>query len=283
MSIGKTVSKTIRLGIEAGSHTFDVAVKHGIKGVPIYSDQLVKDGVEKTLAPLKERGLEVCQIGAFGYNPLSTDEAEQARQTNALEQIIPMANDTGCSYIVICGGNYHPSGFGAADLRNFEAASLDKIAKKLEPLLKLAEKHDVKISIEAYLKTAINSPESFLTLWQKLSSDALRVNVDVTSLYDVRDVWNAQQSVEKTCRGLAGHYGLGHIKDVALAEGFHVHMGLGPLGSSNTDWSQVLSLMAPNMPDDSWLILEHVSTLEEADSSLGILRDAAEKAGIVLS
>jgi sugar phosphate isomerase/epimerase len=272
----------VRLGIEAGSHTLDVAVQHGIKGVPIYIDSLVNDGLEKTLAPLKERGLEVCQIGAFGYNPLSTDEEAQEKQTRMLEQAIPLANDTGCSYIVICGGNYHPSGFGAADPRNFRPDALDKIAKKLEPLVKLAEKHEVKLSIEAYLKTAINSPETFLELWQKIGSDALRVNVDVTSLYDVRDIWNSENTVEHSCNGFAGHYGLGHIKDVALAEGFHVHMSLGPLGSSNTDWSQVLRLMEPNMPEDSWLILEHVSTPEEADSSLKLLREAALKADVTL-
>ncbi len=273
----------MRLGLEAGAHTLELAVKHGITGVPIYIDQLVNDGLEKTLAPLKERGLEVCQIGAFGYNPLSPDEAEQARQTKMLEQIIPLARETGCSYIVICGGNYHLSGFGAADLRNFQPDALDKIAQKLLPLIHLAEKHEVKLSIEAYLKTAINSPETFLEVWQKIGSDALRVNVDVTSLYDVRDVWNSTKTVEHVCTALAGHYGLGHIKDVALTDGFHVHMGLGPLGSSNTDWSQVLRLMKPHLPDDSWLILEHVATPEEADLSLQVLREAAVKAGVVLS
>ena len=35
---------------------------------------------------------------------------------------------TGCSYITICGGNYHPSGFGAGDARNFVPAALDEIA-----------------------------------------------------------------------------------------------------------------------------------------------------------
>jgi hypothetical protein len=95
-------------------------------------------------------------------------------------------------------------------------------------------------------------------------------------------VWNSSKTVEHICNGFAGHYGLGHIKDVTLAEGFHIQMGLGPLGSSNTDWSQVLRLMQPNMPEDSWLILEHVSTPAEADSSLKILREAAVKADVTL-
>jgi sugar phosphate isomerase/epimerase len=274
------MAQKVRLGLEAGGHTLDLAVKHGIKGVPIYIDQLVNDGVEKTLAPLQERGLQVCQIGAFGYNPLSTDEAELIKQTRMLEQAIPMAGDTGCSYITICGGNYHPSGFGAADLRNFKPDALDKMARKLLPLIRLAEKHSVKLTIEAYLKTAINSPKAFHALWEKIQSSALRINIDVTSLYDAKDVWDSRKTVKQVCQSLVGHYGLVHIKDVKLEEGFHIHMGLGPLGSSNTDWTKVLRMMAPNIPDDSWLILEHVASPQEAEASLKLLRKAAVKAGV---
>ena len=103
----------MRLGLEAGPHTLDMAVAHGVGGVPVSAEQLVNDGVDVTLAPLRERGLAVCQIGAFGYNPLSTDRERQAQQAEILAQAIPLAGATGCSYIVICGGNYHPSGFAA--------------------------------------------------------------------------------------------------------------------------------------------------------------------------
>ena len=272
----------MRLGLEAGAYTLDLAVEHGVRGVPITAEQLATEGLEKTLAPLKARGLEPCQIGAFGFNPLSPDVTEQVRQTALLEAAIPLAAATGCPYIVICGGNYHPSGFGAADPRNFFPDTLDKVADTLRPLIERAEQHGAKLSIEAYLKTAVNSPETFLALKQKIGSDALRVNIDVTSLFDVRDMWRPDATVEHICTSLEGHYGLGHIKDLALAEGFHTHIDLAPLGSSATNWSQVLRLMYPRLPKDSWLILEHVSTPDEAAQSLKLLREAAEKAGVDL-
>ncbi len=71
----------MRLGLEAGPHTLDLAVALGIKGVPVSIDAILNDGIEATLEPLRERGLQVCQIGAFGYNPLSTDR-DRANQTN---------------------------------------------------------------------------------------------------------------------------------------------------------------------------------------------------------
>ncbi len=269
----------MRLGIEAGSHTLDVAVEHGIKGVPIYVEQLVKEGVEATLKPITERGLQVCQIGAFGFNPLIQD-IEQAKMLN---QAIEMANDTGCRYIVINGGNYHPTGFLAGDSRNFTDDALDDVAEYLKPFVEKAEKSSVRLSIEPYLKTAIATPERFLALKEQISSDALRANIDVTSFYDYRAMWQPDPVVEAVCTKLAGHYGLGHIKDIELKEGFHIHVDLAPLGSSLTDWSQVLTLMQPNLPDDSWLILEHVSSPEEASNSLQLLHDAASRAGIELT
>ena len=104
----------MRLGLEAGADTLALAQELGIKGVPVNAADLVEKGVEATLRPLEEKGLAVCQIGAFGFNPLSTDGDAQKKQRKMLEQAIPLASEIGCPYIVICGGNYHPSGLRGA-------------------------------------------------------------------------------------------------------------------------------------------------------------------------
>ena len=62
-----------------------------------------------------------------------------------LKRVIPLVADTGCPYIVICGGNYHPSGFNASDARNFTHEALERIAAVLKPLLELAEAHVAKL------------------------------------------------------------------------------------------------------------------------------------------
>lgn len=273
----------MRLGLEAGPHTLDLAVEEGVTGVPISIDALVDEGVDGALAPLRERGLKVCQIGAFGYNPLSSDKEAQARQAERLKAAIPLAAATGCPYLVICGGNYHPSGFGAGDPRNFTNEALDEMARALGPMLDLAEAHGAKLSIEPYLKTAIYRPECFLALWDRVRSDALCVNIDPTSLYDYGDLWHPTETVAQVCIRLAGHYGLVHLKEIGLSEGFHIHAGLVPLGEGPTDWHQVLRLVAPHLPCDSWVILEHVQTPAEGRASLALLRAAAEAEGVVLS
>lgn len=274
----------MRLGIEAGTLTLDIAVNEGILGVPVFADALLRDGIKAHLSPIRERGLEVCQIGAFGFNPLSIDFVNQKNQKEQLERIIPLAvEEIGCPFIVICGGNFHPSGFLFGDPRNNSDDALDRIALELDPFIKLAEKYGAILSVEPYIKTAINTPERFLALNRKVGSDSLRINIDVTSFYGYWEMLDPSSTVQHVCKTLAGHYGLGHIKDLSLTEGFHIHINLAPLGSSSTDWSEVLRLMDPNLPKDSWLILEHVASVDEAHESLMFLRNAADKAGVELN
>lgn len=272
----------MRLGLEAGEHTLDLAVELGIRGVPIGAEELVEQGVERTLAPLKERGLQVCQIGAFGYNPLSTDRAAQAAQGELLKKAIPLAAQTGCAYLVIGPGNYHPSGFGAEDRRSHTEEALDRLAEDLLPMLELAARHGVNLSFEPYLKGAINGPKRFLALWERLKMPNLRANVDPSSLYNYEDLLDARAKVAGVCAGLAGHYGLVHLKEIGLNEGFHIHAGLAPIGTGSTDWTQMLGLVAPHLPADSWAILEHVSSPDEGRASFRLLREAALKAGVTL-
>ncbi len=272
----------MKLGLDAGQSTLDLAVELGIHGVPIGADQLAQQGVEATLAPLKQRGLGVCQIGAFGYNPLSTDRQGQTHQDDLLRKAIPLAAATGCRYITIGPGNYHPSGFLAEDPRNHTPMALKAMAAALKPMLELAATYGVNLTVEPYLKGAVNGPEAFLALWQQVKAPNLRANVDPSSLYIYEDLLDARSKVEKVCKGLAGHYGLVHIKDIAMGEGFHIHAALAPLGQGPTDWAQFLGLIAPHVPDDSWVILEHVSSPEEGRTSYRLLRDAAEKMGVEL-
>lgn len=270
----------MRLGLEAGVHSHDIAVQLGISGVTIGADELVARGGAVVAAGLDQLGLALCQVSAFGYNPLHPDPAYREKQTHLLIQSIPEAAAAGCRHIVISGGNYHPNGFGGHDARTHRPAALTIIAMALGPLLERAERHGVLLSIEPYLKAAVSGASQFLALHEMLGSKALKVNIDVTSLYNYAEFIDPSPLVRRTCRALAGHYGLLHVKELALGEGFHLNASLAPLGTGPTDWSLVLAETAPHLPDHSWLVLEHVSDLREATASLAILRAAAVQAGV---
>jgi sugar phosphate isomerase/epimerase len=268
----------MNLGLEAESATRDIARELGIRGVPIDAGTLSKNGVAATLAPLSALGLQVCQIGAFGFNALRLADDQKA----LLDAVLPLAAETGCPYVVIGPGNYHSNAFTAVDPRSFTEDALDAMARVLEGPLKLAEKHEAKISIEAVNKGCIGSPERFLQLKEKVGSEALCCNIDPTSLYDFSELLDSSGFIAHLCRTLAGHYGIVHIKEVALKEGFHLHADMVPVGEGNTDWAQFLAEIAPNISADSWVMVEHCKTADEARNSIGLIRAAAKKAGVTL-
>ena len=55
-------------------------------------------------------------------------------------------------------------------------------------------------------------------------------------------------------RGWPAAIALVHIKELALADGFHIHIGLAALGQGPTSWAEVLRIVvAPHVPEDSWV------------------------------
>jgi sugar phosphate isomerase/epimerase len=273
--------KQIRFGIEVGPHTREMAKELGIKGVPIDVNELISRG-DALITEIKNDELEICQIGAFGYNPLHPDTSFLASQTEVIEKAIPLAASTGCPYIVINGGNFHPSGFGHGDKRNFTNDALNSMAERLKPLCELAEEHGAIISIEPYIKSAMSSAAQFSKLSALVGSPALKMNLDVTNFYDLADMWDTQPKIINTCKEQAPHYGLVHVKEIGLKEGFHIHMELCPIDEGATDWELMIREAAPHVPESSWLILEHVGSPEEARRCVPFLRAVAKRGGVEL-
>lgn len=276
------MQRKIRIGLEAGKDTLELAEELGIGGVPITVDQLVGEGPEATLKPLRSKGLDVCQIGAFGFNPLAPDRDASRAAGEVLEKALPLVGETGCPFVVIPPGSYQASPFGLHDPRNHTAEAVREFAEALKPFVEKAEKHDVCLTIEPYLKGIVDGPESFRMLHSFIGSDRLRANIDPSSLYDYRDCVDARPKIDTVCEGFAGHYGLIHFKEIALQKGFHLKMGLVPIGEGPTDWARLIDRASRRADESSWGILEHVGSPEEARRSFGILKRAAEQAGVHL-
>ncbi|QDU70575.1 sugar phosphate isomerase/epimerase family protein [Mucisphaera calidilacus] len=271
----------MRLGLEAGEATHDVAAELGVRGVSIDAGVLLDRGVEAAMDPLRERGLEVCQVPAFGYNPLSPDRGALDRETDRLRRLIALTPATGCRYISIGPGSFASAAFGLFDERNRRDSAVEAMASALCPLVALAAAHDVVLTVEAYLKGVISSAERFAMLRDLVGSDHLRCNLDPSSLYaGVDDCFDPMPLVERTVAGLGGWIGLVHVKEVGLEEGFHVRMGLTPVGRGHTDWAAFLRLSSAYAAADSWVIVEHCQSAEEARSSVALIRAAAAEAGV---
>ncbi len=277
----------MRLAIEAGEATHKLAAELGIRGVPVGAEEVVDKGGAIVRDQLEEKGLVPCQIGAFGLNPIRP----QASAVSLVEQAIEQTGPCGCTVVVVPGGSYHQSVFGGWDRRNFTDEAMDTATSTLAPLVARAADHGAILSIEPYIKSVVHSVASFLTLKERIGShseigpdraDALRINVDVTSFYDLRALIDPAPLLHELVPQFAGHAGVVHVKEIGLEEGFHIHAGLKPITDGPTDWELVLKLLKAVVPENCWLLLEHVQNEEEGRSSVAHLRTIAENAGVTL-
>ncbi len=85
----------MRLGLEAGEHTFAFAKEYGIRGVTI--------------------GLDLCQIGAFGDNPLGPDSGGYGSAIRAIEVAATLPERP---VVVVPTASYAASVFTGTDWRN---------------------------------------------------------------------------------------------------------------------------------------------------------------------
>jgi len=273
----------MRLGLSVGPFTHDLAVEEGIKGVPLNNAvALLNSGVDQVLAPLKARGLEVCQIALWSFNPLAPDRQKQEALRKQLEQIIPLLPATGHPSILLNAGNHGTQAYGAAHRYNFTDRALDDAARALAPLAKLAETHGVTVLIEPFVQNVISTPERFLVLKEKVGSDALMCNLDLCNFYTFQSMMNPTETARHVCETLGGHYTMAHVKDLAMVPGVHIHIDEAPFGTGVSDWVTALGYMARDLPEDGWVILEHAKTLEDARLGLKNLRAAAATAGVTL-
>lgn len=272
----------MRIGIDAGASSIEFAQAYGAAGVPVSSRALKENSVHSVLKPIKDTGLEVCQINAMGYNPLHPDDNVRLSSCETVLNAFEVSGDVGCPWVSINAGNHHPTGFLDGDKRNFGDAALESIAREIEPLLRAAEKADAYLSLEPYIKGAVFSSDRFLSLRRILGDGAkrLRINLDVTSFYDLHALINPDPLCDKLCDDLKDYIGLIHVKEIRLSESFHIHADLAPITEGPTDWERVLRRLIHSPAVDSWLIIEHVQSGEEAQRSIGHISNICGRLGL---
>ncbi|MBK1875515.1 sugar phosphate isomerase/epimerase family protein [Pelagicoccus mobilis] len=257
----------IRFAVEAGEHTESLAAEFNIPGIPVNLPAVLND-VDSLAAGLQAKGLQACQIGAFGFNALSPDRSAREEMKQKIMTAMPLAAKLGCKHFAFAAGNANPNMFGETDPFNFTDEALDQAAEELKPLANVAEEHDVYLSIEPYIKTVVHSPEAFLKLKERVDSDRLRITLDVTSFYDFRDMVDPRNTILNACSTLKGHYDLVHLKELAIVPGFHIHSELVAHDAGNTPWDLVLEQCCDQLGSDSWVVIEHIPNLEDGKRSI---------------
>jgi len=274
---------SIRFAVEVGKDTEALALESEIKGVPGDVGTLIREGVQAVIEPLQEKGLALCELMHFGLNLLHPDEATRQKGIDELIAVIPLARKASCPYIVTTAGNYNPNLFALGSPDNLSDEALSIAAKGLSEPLKMAESEGVYLCIKPFIKTAVFSAERFLRLKEMTGSEHLKVSLDVSGMYEVTDIWNPRPKVLENCRLLKDHIGLLHLKEVDMVPGYYVQIELAPHDKGPTPWDLILKECSDSVPEDSWVIIEHIANLDDGRRAVALMKKTAQSLGIEYS
>ncbi len=92
----------------------------------------------------------------------------------------------------------------------------------------------------------------------------------------MRDTWNPKPTILHACTSLKEHYGLIHLKELALKPGFHAHIELVAHDQGNTPWDYVLENCRAHIPPESWVMIEHIPSLEDGRRTIPAILKLAD-------
>ncbi len=134
----------------------------------------------------------------------------------------------------------------------------------LEPVVTHAEANRVTVAIE-----------------RLTSSESLKISYDLTSLYGLEELIDPEPFIRRAAEALAVRIGIVHLNEVALAEEFHIHAGLTPMGSGRTNWRLLLATIADAVAAGTWVLIEHVQSREEGAASVDYIRGLLDELGVL--
>ncbi|UZR98743.1 sugar phosphate isomerase/epimerase family protein [Chondrinema litorale] len=151
----------------------------GVKGISVWEDSTLKLGAEKSGRLIREHGLEIVSYVRGGFFPsINVAKREQAIKKN--KKMMEDAAALGApSLVLVCG---------AEPMQSLENSRM-QIQAGIEALLPLAEKLNVKLSIEplhpmyADTRSAINTLKQANDIAEAINSPYVGVAVDVYHLW----------------------------------------------------------------------------------------------------
>jgi sugar phosphate isomerase/epimerase len=218
----------------------------------------------------QEADIVIAEVGAWGRNYVSEDEAERQRAIEESIRLLEMAEKLGARCLV------NSAGWRQNPAENFSEATFRRIVETVQTILDAV--HPVRTSFTLELVPDIfpYSCDSYLDLLRAVDRPGFAVhfdlaNITVSPFLCYHNAELIQECVEK----LGPFIKSCHAKDVVVSKGMVVHInetrpGLGCLNYPVL--LRALNRLDPDMP----LMMEHLSGNEEYHLAAEYIRSCAE-------
>jgi sugar phosphate isomerase/epimerase len=224
--------------------------------------------------------LIIAEVGIWN-SPFHPDPALAAQALNLCQQRLALADAVGARCCVnISGSRSLP--WNKAHPDNFSSDTFDRIVETVRGILDTVQPTRTFFTLEAMPSMYPNTPDSYLKLLKAIDRPQFAVHLDPVNWITSFDLYfNTAAFLEDCFTKLGPYIKSCHAKDIALKDGFPIHLqevqpGLGNL--NYTTYLTQLSRLAPDTP----LMLEHLATPEEYLMAADYIRGVAKEQTLLL-
>lgn len=151
------------------------------------------------------------------------------------------------------GGSYSPSS------KNHAPECHDRLLESLQQIAEKAEAVGQNVVIETHVLTILNSPEIIVEVLDKVGSSRIGSVMDYVNHFQTLDqVYNSADRINHIFDVMEQVCPVAHCKDIAVNDGFVVHLSEAAPGEGELDLTTALRRWHAAYPD-GYMLLEHLS------------------------
>ena len=230
----------------------------------------------------RDAGLGLAQMGVgYGECLFDSDPAVRAAIQAKIARGLEVAEGLDAGLVLIRTGSLSPTGSYSPSPRNHEPGRLETLIGELRTVAAAAESAATTVVVETHNLAILGSPEINRQVIEAVGSSRLGVVMDFVNHFQ-----SLEQAYDSTARinhifDLMGPIApVGHIKDLATADGFVVHLNEALPGEGCLDLHTAVRRWEALAPD-RYLLVEHLPD-ERIPAAVANVQRIAAEAGVVI-
>jgi len=255
------------------------------QGYAATSSPVGPDADDETVRAYREAAeaadIAIAEVGAWGSNPLSTDEATRREAVAACKRHLRLADDIGARCCVNIAGSRgdlwdgpHPD--------NFSEETVEQVVATVQEIIDDVDPETATYSLEPMPWVVPDGPESYRELIERVDREAFGVHFDpVNMISSPRRYADTAGFVREFVDELGTEIRCVHCKDIALRDNLTVHLDEVIPGEGNLDYRALLTAL-DDLDRDIPLLVEHLDTAAEYEQAADHIRGVAEEVGVDL-
>lgn len=223
----------------------------------------------------------IAEIGAWGSNPISPDDAERAASVEYSKARLELAERVGAR----CCVNLAGSRGGVWDAPHPDNLSDDTFALIVDTVREIVDAvrpQRTFFTLEPMPWIIPDSPDRYLALLEAIDRDRFAVHFDPTNMINTPERYFDNAGFLRECFAKLGpQIKCCHAKDVTMSGDLPVHIAEAIPGRGTLDY-EVLLRELDRLDPDTPILVEHLTEDDEYREAAGHVRAVAERLGLAV-